>query len=196
MYLTTEWRASILCRRRYPREGDGPVATLCGVRERAPGDLALRPLPIVAAVVLVLNDHLLKRELAGSVTGKLSDLSGLVFVPILAVSALEVIRWLARREWQATERDLIACWVAVGLAFAAAKSSPVIARTFGDALGYMRYPVRHRFDRVLITHDLTDLAALPVMLVAWFDASSVIRRQRAASRPRLCRRTSDFEAQT
>ena len=161
-----------------------------------PGDLLLRPAPIVAAVVLVLNDHLFKRHLAGSVTGKLSDLAGLVFAPILAVSALEVVRWLARQEWRATERDLIACSAAVGLAFVAAKFSPVVAHAFGDALGYVRYPVRRRFDRVLITHDLTDLAALPVMLVAWFDASSVIRRQRASSRPQLCRRTSGSEAQT
>ncbi|WP_156325293.1 hypothetical protein [Nonomuraea sp. SBT364] len=38
---------------------------------------------VVAALVLLLNDHLLKHAWPGPVTGKLSDVAGLVVAPPL-----------------------------------------------------------------------------------------------------------------
>ncbi len=41
------------------------------------------PVTVVAALVLLLNDHLLKHAWPGPVTGKLSDVAGLVVAPPL-----------------------------------------------------------------------------------------------------------------
>jgi hypothetical protein len=64
-----------------------------------PGDLLLRPVSVVSLVVLVVNDHWLKARLGtdrrfGAVTGKLSDVAGLVFFPLVLASLLELGRWL------------------------------------------------------------------------------------------------------
>lgn len=54
--------------------------------------LMSRPAPALALFVLVLNDHLLKGAglLPAALTGKLSDLAGLFFFPILLTAALRL----------------------------------------------------------------------------------------------------------
>jgi len=62
-------------------------------------DLA-HPLPLLAVVVLCLNDHFLKGSglLPGWLTGKLSDFAGLFFFPILLCSAA---LWLSPEDQRA-----------------------------------------------------------------------------------------------
>ena len=64
-----------------------------GVPTRGPrpaGSLARSPLALVALVTLVVNDHVAKARWHDTVTGKASDVAGLVLVPLLAASALEL----------------------------------------------------------------------------------------------------------
>jgi hypothetical protein len=168
------------CGRAYPRR----------VRKALPGDLVVRPVPVLAGVVLALNDHVLKAVFGDTVTGKLSDVSGLVFVPLLLLGILELGRAAWRRPWQIRHRDLVAALVLVGAALASAKLSVPISHGFGDVGGVLRYPFRGRFDAVTITHDPSDLWTLPALLIAWLDAAAVIRRRRSESRPQPCRRTA------
>ncbi len=160
------------------------------MRREMPGDLLLRPVPLLAVGLLVLNDHWLKRVFADGVTGKLSDIAGLVFVPLLIVAIVELVRAAFRVEWRATTRTLGVSVVAVGIIFAAAKVSPATAHLFGDVLGAVRYPVRGDLDRVVIAHDLSDLVALPALAIAWLDGLRGYRLRRSASRLRPCTRTS------
>jgi hypothetical protein len=161
-----------------------------------PGDLLLRPVPLVALGLLAVNDHLLKREFGNAVTGKLSDIAGLVFVPLLAVAVVELLRAAGHFEWRASTRTLGACVVSVGLIFTAAKVSPMMAHLFGDILGAVRFPVRGELDRVTITHDVSDLVALPALAIARLDASRSIRLRKSAVRQQPCTRTSDPVAPT
>lgn len=59
---------------------------------RTPGELVLHPVALSSLAVLVLNDHLLKGVAPGWLTGKLSDVAGLVFLPFLIVATVDAIR--------------------------------------------------------------------------------------------------------
>ncbi|MBX2799642.1 MAG: hypothetical protein KTR31_18335 [Myxococcales bacterium] len=61
----------------------------------------LHPLALAATGVMLLNDHVLKQACAGLVTGKLSDVTGLVVLPLTLFSLAELllgrclgVRWL------------------------------------------------------------------------------------------------------
>ena len=47
-----------------------------------PGDGLLHPVALVALAILIVNDRLLKDAWPGPVTGKLSDVAGLVVAPL------------------------------------------------------------------------------------------------------------------
>ena len=103
----------------------------------------LHPLPIAAAALLLLNDHLLKPAAwpSAAVAGKLSDLCGLFVFPLL-MTAITRPRWAS-------------VWViATGLAFAALKLSPGFNRAVGVVWGGNAM-------------DPGDLACLPVLALSW-----------------------------
>lgn len=118
--------------------------------------LLAHPLPLVAAAVLALNDHVLKGSamLPGALTGKLSDVAGLFVFVVLLCGVLGAVR----------PRGALAVAFATGAAFAAINLSPLPAVVLA--------PVCY------ITPDPTDLVTLPSALVgAWFAV-------RGARRPR------------
>jgi hypothetical protein len=151
------------------------------VRIAIPGDFLLRPVPIVAGLLLVLNDHFLKGRFGDAITGKLSDAAGLVFIPLLMLSIVELVRAARHARWHITFRDLAASVVVVGGALVAAKLSPSIAHAFGGVGALARFPFTGRFDAVTITHDPTDLWTLPALAIAWFQGAVVIRRRRCGT---------------
>jgi hypothetical protein len=59
--------------------------------------LLLHPIAIASIVVLVVNDHVLKALAPGFVTGKLSDVAGLVFFPLLIASLAEIVTGTGHR---------------------------------------------------------------------------------------------------
>jgi hypothetical protein len=166
-----------------------------GVRKPLPGDFLLRPAPVVAGLLLALNDHELKGRFGDTMTGKLSDAAGLVFVPLLTLAFVELARSARRVWWPFTARDLTVAICAVGGALAAAKLSVPVAHAFGDLGGLLRYPFLGHYKRVFITHDPTDLWTLPVLTVAWVQGRVVISSRQSALRPRPCRQTSSFADQ-
>jgi hypothetical protein len=135
---------------------DGPGRTAL------PAGELLRPIPLAALVVLGVNDHLLKGSgwVPGWLTGKLSDVAGMIFFPLLLTSMAATILWLLRlrvdyslRPWK-----LALAVAATGLVFAASKLVPGVARLMNSVL------------------DPTDLLALPGLAVAWLVGMDEIRR--------------------
>ena len=60
------------------------------------------PIAIIAIILLVLNDHLLKAQYASWWTGKLSDVAGLIFVPLLLAALMALVapqQWPRRDTW-------------------------------------------------------------------------------------------------
>ena len=144
--------------------------------EATPADLLLRPVPLFAIILLALNDHVLKPIWPGLVTGKLSDIAGMVLCPLLLMAITALI---LARPWRSNEVAIrLACVAVTVVGFALLKESPTIARNYGDLLGWVRYPLLHHWHRVQIAHDQTDLLALPGAGVAWWDSQRATRRQR------------------
>lgn len=154
---------------------DGP-----GQRALPVGEL-LRPVPLAALAVLLLNDWVLKRwDAAPAVlTGKLSDVAGLVFAPLLVTAVLDVVLMVAARagapvDFRLGPRRLLAAVLAVGALFAAVKLSPAAAAALVAAAGSVGLDWR-------IVSDPTDLLALPALGVAlWVGRREIARGERLA----------------
>ena len=128
----------------------------------------LHPLTLAALAILVINDHLLKQVAPGAFTGKLSDVAGLVLVPLLAAGTIELI----------TRRHLSQSWfflliVLVAIGFIALQTLPPVGELYRNGLGLVQYPFRSLFDApqpqpVHLTQDPTDLFTLPALWAAWY----------------------------
>ena len=147
----------------------------------------LHPLVIASLALLVLNDHVLKVRHPSLVTGKLSDVAGLMLFPIVVVSAIEIV---ARRPRGTFRRLVVPVAVATGMVFAAVQLTEVGAHFYTTAWGTMRavQPWSKTSGVALLTQDAGDLLALPMLVVsAW-----VYRRPMPGDRDRA--RFTDDEA--
>lgn len=111
------------------------------------------PATVLATLVLVLNDHVLKAAAPGPLTGKLSDVAGLVMAPALVAVALTTFRV------PAGVAAVLACGL-VGLGFAAVKASPVVAGLASTVWSLANGPST-------VEADGTDLLVLPALGLAW-----------------------------
>jgi YD repeat-containing protein len=118
---------------------------------------------VLALVVLVLNDHVLKQAYPGWVTGKLSDVAGLVVAPLLLAVPLTLLR---------VPRALLIGIALTGLGFTLTKTSAAGAAITSDLWSLTGIPTH-------IRADVTDLLALPALYAAWLVDRRVVRRQPA-----------------
>lgn len=140
--------------------GDG--ATRAGL----PYDEALAPAPVLALVVLVVNDRVLKVEAPSWLTGKLSDIAGLAVAPLVLTAAIDVVLWLVSRagvkvDWTLRRWKLWAAIAATGAVFAAVKLWAPSSRALADLLAGV-------FGNARIVTDPTDLLTLPALAIAWW----------------------------
>jgi hypothetical protein len=119
------------------------------------------PVTVVALALLAVNDHVLKAAYPGPVTGKVSDLAGLLVAPpVLAAVAVLAIRRLPAA---VAAHGAI---VAVGVGFALTKAHPTGAAAASALWSLVR-------GQSVILADRTDLAALPILAVAAWLAGRV-----------------------
>lgn len=161
-----------------------------------PGDALLHPVALAALGLLLLNDHVLKQAWPGPVTGKLSDLAGLVLFPIVLVSGWELILALAGRWRRPSLRALGLTAMATATAFALMKTDPLGAAVAGQLFGLGRWllalPVHALAGQLppvtstIVVVDPTDLVAVPaVALAMWAGLSRFsIAEPRAGDTPR------------
>jgi hypothetical protein len=137
----------------------------------------LHPVSLAAIALLIVNDHVLKAAWPGLVTGKLSDVAGLVFFPLLLAAVAQQLRPGLR-----LRPTVAACALLTALVFAAIKLSPLAGDAYRAGLGALQWPLRAVWAlvqdygvppllRVALTPDVTDLIALPAVLVAVWLAS-------------------------
>ncbi|MCH9688474.1 MAG: hypothetical protein K0V04_43995 [Deltaproteobacteria bacterium] len=126
----------------------------------------LHPAWLTSLAVLALNDHVLKGAdiLPSAVTGKLSDVAGLLVAPLLLAALLGVRRW---RPW-------VACHLAIGLVFAAIQLSAEAAAGWSTAMSWIGFPW-------VITRDVTDLLTLPVLGLSLWGYLPAMQRSTAAN---------------
>jgi len=134
--------------------------------EPVPGRALLHPVALSCLGLMVLNDQVLKWACRGVLTGKLSDVAGLVFFPLLLVSVWEWSAWLAGRPPHAPRAVVWGAVVFTASGFAAIQVSEVAAWAWTWGLGLLQAPIRGTWQPVVHTMDPTDLIALPAAGVA------------------------------
>lgn len=132
----------------------------------------MHPVSLGAIALLVLNDHVLKAAYPGFVTGKLSDIAGLVFFPLLLAAAAQTLRpGLPLRP------SVLAGAALSALVFASVQVSPLAGAAYRYGLAALQWPWRALVAAlagravpglapVALTPDLGDLWAIPAVLVA------------------------------
>jgi hypothetical protein len=137
----------------------------------------MHPITLLCVLLLVVNDWVLKREFregfAHAVVGKLSDVAGLAFAPVVLTASIGLVFALAARlgarvDPSLTRRRLVLAIAATGAGFAAIKLSPAAADLFVRALEVVR-PAEVSLDR-------TDLLTLPMLAVAYWIGRDELRR--------------------
>jgi len=122
----------------------------------------LHPVAVIALVVLVANDHVWKYSHPGWLTGKLSDVAGLIVFPLVLCAALRVV--------STSERLLGGCVAATMIVFALVKLWAPATHACEWAMGWLQAPFSSVTPTRLV-RDPTDLLALPFALVAlWLPA--------------------------
>jgi hypothetical protein len=124
---------------------------------------------VLGIVVLILNDHVLKGNAPGWLTGKLSDFAGLLFFPFLAILAAALLR-LPRPAWVGF--TLTAAW------FTAIKTLPWAAELTESI---HPWPAR-------IVVDPTDLVALVSLIPAIWIWNRTVRDEPTRTRARASTR--------
>lgn len=141
----------------------------------------LHPAMLGALALLVVNDHLLKDLAAGTafavVTGKLSDVAGLAFFPVLLSSLIEVALAALGRPWGPSWSLARMTVVVTAVSFALMKTWPPAAALYREVLATLQWPFhavaalvdgRPVPGRLPVSFlvDPTDLLALPGVALA------------------------------
>jgi len=131
----------------------------------------MHPVTLVLVLVLVFNDWVAKPRWHGMVTGKVSDLAGLAFAPVLLTAMIGLVRHGlarlgARIDPSLSRARLIAACIATAAGFAIVKLCPPVADVVARAIGHHAefYP------------DWTDVLCLPAVLVALWIGRDELRR--------------------
>lgn len=141
-------------------------------RSLGPGDRLAHVVPLTAMVMVVLNNQWWKYAYNNVWTGKLSDVGGLVFFPLLLVAALEVARGRVL-----SRRAVILCALATACAFTAVQLWAPATAAYGHGVGgplwlartvgaWLHGAAAPMYRPVCSVADPSDLLALPALLVA------------------------------
>lgn len=136
-------------------------------------DGLLHPVALGAMFVLAVNDHWGKDAWPGLVTGKLSDVAGLVFFPLLLQAMWELGGGAIHR------RALVVSCIATAVVFAAVKVWPPAHALYEHGLGLLQWPwwaaraalagaPTPAWSPVALEADPTDLMAIPAVFAAWW----------------------------
>lgn len=160
---------------------DGPASSA----DPLPADALLHPAALAALGVLLLNDHVLKAAWPGPLTGKVSDLAGLIFFPLLLLSSAELALALLGRWRRPTTRAIGVAVVVAAIGFGLSKTIPLAAEGSGWLLGIGQWLLSLLIRVVagsaispvtpaIVVADPTDLVALPCLAIAlWIGISRV-----------------------
>jgi hypothetical protein len=141
----------------------------------------LHPAFVIALFVLLVNDHVLKHTHPGFLSGKLSDFAAVLILPLFLHALFEVAHFRVRgRSPSATSsnRALVVCLVTTLLVYAPPEVWAPAEVAYRNGVGALKWPFQALaalsrgselpgLRPVRATADLSDLTALPMLLVAW-----------------------------
>lgn len=139
------------------------------MRGRLASRLMLHPVLLIALLILIVNDHVLKAAYPGWLTGKLSDFTGLVVFPLMLLSVLDLVLGALRRRSSVVVAVVL---IGSGAVFAVIQINPAAAEAYRHFMGVIQYPLRRvfgepSFSPVRHVADPWDLIALPALGAVW-----------------------------
>lgn len=147
---------------------------------RFPGWLLAHPIPVLAVGVVLVNDRVVKPRWPGVLSGKLSDVAGVFFLPLLIASVIELARKTMGRPRAVSLLGVAVASAFVAIGFATVKLWTPASGAYGSLVGLLRWPVTGSRHHVVVATDPSDLIALPFALLAWVYAAT--RSKRIGSR--------------
>jgi hypothetical protein len=159
--------------------GEGAASNETPRQAPRPADGLVGIAPLVALALLLLNDHWLKAAWPGFVTGKASDVAGLVLAPLVLQAGWEVGRWVAGRWTGPSLRSLAVSIATVGVGFAVVKAWQPATDAWRVGLGLAQWPFAvvaallggttgPALAPVVAVTDPGDLLALPALAISWW----------------------------
>jgi hypothetical protein len=153
------------------------------------GELLLDPFAFSSAVILLVNDHYGKAHFPGIITGKVSDIAGLVFFPLLLTTLMDASARLAKRNASLLSRRTLALSAAAtGLMFTAVKISSLGSQTYRLVWGLLNWPLQALafghwvpIRPARLVQDPSDLVALPMLLVSYYIGCRALRQSQRGS---------------
>jgi hypothetical protein len=138
-------------------------------------DALLHPVPLAALALLLVNDHVLKASHPGWLSGKLSDVAGLILLPFMLLAAWDLVRLVRPGPPAAGPRLAVGSVIAVVIAFTVIEVVPLGSDLYRVGLGSAQWPFRvfgaliasqplPGLAPVQLTSDLSDLLALPAAI--------------------------------
>lgn len=131
----------------------------------------LHPITLLAIVVQLLNDHVLRRVSPSPMWGKLGDVTMLIYAPVLAATLLALV--IPTTDLRGRRRVGLAGVGLVGLWFTLGKTVPAVLTATNALLTTLTGR-----PSVLIL-DPTDLIALPALGLAWWVWEHPLRLERS-----------------
>jgi hypothetical protein len=134
-------------------------------KAREPGEAFFRPLPLLAVVLLGVNNAWLKPLFHNALTGKLSDVAGCFFLPLFVSALLDLVSPLPLRPRLAIgSAATAALFVSIKVSQAAADQVTRVLQVIASPLG---------IHRLHVLADPTDLLAVPfIALACWYASTS------------------------
>lgn len=157
----------------------------------------VHPITVACFALLLVNDHWLKPEHPGWLSGKLSDVAFMVLAPLwlFAVWGRLACRRHPGLADGSRQRALWACLLLIGVTLVLMETTAWGDWLYRYGLGALQYPLRAvvgwllhtewpEFRAVQATRDLTDLLCLPFLAVAhWIGKQTepTLRERQAAA---------------
>jgi len=136
-----------------------------------PGELAIHPVVLAALLLLFVNDHVLKAAAPSFITGKLSDVAGLIATPLLLQALVELLAGTQLPRGYVLPLCLVSV---VGAAFTLMELTVLGDLAFRYGLGAAQWPVRAMLawrwlpvQPVAHVADAGDLWTLPALYIAF-----------------------------
>ncbi len=153
---------------------------------------------LVAVLILFVNDHILKPLWPGFLTGKLSDVAGMIFFPVILHAALWLVVPRGRRNDAAHDRLLFIACIATALVFTLTKTNGSANEAYRVTWGALQWPLRAAralahgapipaVGRVVLVADPSDVLAVPFVVIAYL--SGRVARAQKKKGPRVSPRS-------
>lgn len=120
----------------------------------------IHPLPLLAVVLTAVNDHYLKYQYPGMITGKLSDFTGLFYFPLFLCAIVVLLVHLKRKDFVFNRGLLFATIIMTDVVFCLIKLNSSVKDLF------VQWFSKYVFT-IAVANDATDLIALSASLACY-----------------------------